>query len=308
MTDHISVMMNEVLENLLPQKDELYLDCTFGAGGYTKSILKAANCKVLSLDADPTTFEYATKIQEEYGSRFEYVNDNFRNIARLFSSKTKFDGAVYDLGVSSMQLDRKERGFSFQGDEKLDMRMSGEGESAYDLVNDMEEDALADVIYLYGDERNSRKIAKKIVNFREKKKIETTKELADIVSSCVPFRGKIHPATKTFQAIRIAVNDEMGALRDSLNALPEILNIGARVVIVTFHSIEDKIVKDYFKENSDKKIAISKYKTQEIKSDKKFKIITNKAVKPSREEILNNPRARSAKLRAVERIGGINEA
>jgi 16S rRNA (cytosine1402-N4)-methyltransferase len=300
--DHIPVLLDEVIKLLEPKDGKIYLDCTFGAGGYTSAILGFARANVVSIDQDPSTLIHAERVKSVYGDRFKYVNDNFKNLGSLFEGKIKFDGAVYDLGVSSMQLDHRERGFSFQGSNKLDMRMSSSGISAYDIVNSMPEEELANIIYLYSDERNSRRIAKNIAQKREIKKIETTSELAEIISSSFSFRGKIHPATKTFQAIRIAVNDEVGALHESLNALPKILNTGARVLIVTFHSLEDKIVKEFFKTNSIQKVAISKYKKQENTENKAFKIITSKSIKPTREEVINNPRSRSAKLRVAEKI------
>lgn len=307
MKDHLPVMLEEVLKMLNLREGSLYLDCTFGAGGYSRGILESNNSKLISLDQDPYTKKYADELTTKYGSRFDFINDNFRNIKNIFKAKEKFDGVVYDIGVSSMQLDQKDRGFSFQGSNILDMRMSSKGISAYDVVNEMDEESLANIIYLYGDERNSRRIAKNIVEKRKIKLIETTAELAEIVSSSFSYRGKIHPATKTFQAIRIAVNDEIESLRESLKALPAILNDKARVAVVTFHSLEDRIVKEYFKENSQQKIAISKYKENEIETDKPFRLITNKAVKPSRAEVLSNPRSRSAKLRVVEKIGGKDE-
>ncbi len=301
-SNHIPVMINEVLEALCICDGKIFVDCTFGAGGYSKSILSKANCNIISIDQDPTTQKYADKLLEEFGDRFKYVNENFRNISKAVGNYGKVDGVVYDLGVSSMQLDERDRGFSFQQNAKLDMRMSCNGKSAYEVVNETAEAELADIIYHYGEEHASRQIARKIVEARSVAPIETTFELADIVRSVVRKKGKIDPSTKTFQAIRIAVNDELGALRESLEELELILKPKARVVIVTFHALEDRIVKKFFIDNSDPKVAKSKYSKEEAQSGKLYRFVSKKSIKPTKEEVKENPRSRSAKVRVMERV------
>ncbi|MDX1924638.1 MAG: 16S rRNA (cytosine(1402)-N(4))-methyltransferase RsmH, partial [Rickettsiaceae bacterium] len=280
-----------------------YVDCTFGAGGYTKAILESNDCKVVAIDQDPSTEKYYQDFAKKYGKRICYINDNFRNLKRVLSGFIPVDGLVYDLGVSSMQLDEGERGFSFQQNAKLDMRMGTKGISAYEIVNEYNETHLADIIYNYGGEGKSRKIAKKIVEARSISPINTTFELAKIVRSVCAKVSKIDPATKTFQAIRIAVNDEIGSLEESLAQIVDVLKIGGRVAIVSFHELEDRVVKQFFIKNSAPKVAVSKYAKHAQISDKPFKIITRKSIKPSYDEIRLNPRSRSARLRVIEKVG-----
>lgn len=301
---HIPVMLNEMLKFLAPKASESYLDCTFGAGGYSEAILKNCDCYVTALDRDPNVIKKAEEIKQHYKDRFYFVETNFANCFAKLGSK-KFDGIVLDLGVSSMQLDIPNRGFSFLHDGPLDMRMSGQGRSAEEFINTVEEKELANIIYKYGDETFFRKIAKKIVEARKEAKIDNTRKLADIVRSCIGFKkGKIDPATKTFQAIRIYINDELGELKKFLANIKNILKKDGRLVIVSFHSLEDRIVKNFFKENSEKPIARSKYANDYIilNPDKWLKIITNKAEVPSDKEVTFNVRARSAKLRAAKKI------
>ncbi|MFV9930018.1 MAG: 16S rRNA (cytosine(1402)-N(4))-methyltransferase RsmH [Rickettsia endosymbiont of Haemaphysalis japonica] len=301
---HVPVMLNEMLEALSPKNGESYLDCTFGAGGYSKAILESCNCYVTALDRDPNVIKRAEEIQQNYGERFDFVETNFADSFAKLKEKN-FDGIVLDLGVSSMQLDIADRGFSFLHDGPLDMRMSGQGLSAEEFVNTAEEKELADVIYKYGDESFSRRIAKRIVEYRKTARIDSTGKLAEIVRSSIGFRkGKIDPATKTFQAIRIYVNDELGELEQFLVNVKNILKKDGRLVVVSFHSLEDRIVKNFFKENSEKPIVRSKYAKDDmtINPNKWLKIITNKALAPSDKEVGLNIRARSAKLRAAKAI------
>lgn len=301
---HIPVMLNEMLKFLAPKASESYLDCTFGAGRYSEAILKNCDCYVTALDRDPNVIKKAEEIKQNYKDRFDFVETNFANCFAKLGSK-KFDGIVLDLGVSSMQLDIPNRGFSFLHDGPLDMRMSGQGRSAEEFINTVEEKELANIIYKYGDETFSQKIAKKIVEARKEARIDNTRKLADIVRSCIGFKkGKIDPATKTFQAIRIYINDELEELKKFLANVKNILKKDGRLVIVSFHSLEDKIVKNFFKENSEKPIARSKYAKDYIilNPDKWLKIITNKAEVPSDKEVTFNVRARSAKLRAAKKI------
>ena len=213
---HLPVMLNEVLECLAVTDKKVFVDCTFGAGGYSSGMLRKAECKVIGIDQDPTTKKYADKMVELYGERFDYINGNFREIGRLLEPYGAVDGVVYDLGVSSMQLDETVRGFSFQTNAKLDMRMSLAGKGAYEIINESTEEELADILYYYGDEPAARRIASKIIAARVLEPIETTFQLASIIRSVIRKRGKIDSATKSFQAIRIAVNDELGAIKNSL--------------------------------------------------------------------------------------------
>ncbi|MBO6281285.1 MAG: 16S rRNA (cytosine(1402)-N(4))-methyltransferase RsmH [Alphaproteobacteria bacterium] len=296
---HIPVMLDEVLATLQPKKGEIYVDATFGNGGYTQAILEAAGCKVIALDRDPTVKVRANEIKNNYGDRFEFRAGNFGDFADLVPEK--INGAVFDIGVSSMQLDDAERGFSFAKEAALDMRMSCEGLTAADIVNTYDENELADLIYQYGEEHKSRQIAHKIAEYRRTKKIETTKELAEIIYTVIHKKnGEIDPATRTFQALRIAVNDELGELQRGLEGAASRLLSGGRLVVVDFHSLEDRIVKNYFKENGGKKVRISKYATDLVQDDSLFSEVS-KVMVPTVEECRTNPRSRSAKLRYAVR-------
>ena len=245
---HIPVMLQEVLAALNPQKGEVYVDATFGNGGYTRAILEAANCKVIALDRDPTVRIRANEIKNMYGERFEFRFGQFGDFADLVPEK--INGAVFDIGVSSMPLDEAERGFSFSKEGALDMRMSQSGVSAKDIVNTYDEQALADLIYQYGEEKKSRQIAREIAEYRKHKEIETTTELAEIIYKVIHKKfGEIDPATRTFQALRIAVNDELGELSRGLSGAANRLQKNGRLVVVDFHSLEDRIVKNFFKVN-----------------------------------------------------------
>lgn len=304
--DHIPVMLNEVLQLLAPQEGEVHVDCTFGAGGYSKGILNNSNVKIIAIDQDPTTEKYADAICKDYPARLEFHVNNFKNVRDVLGDR-KVDGLVLDLGVSSMQLDQADRGFSFMRDSSLDMRMSKSGKSAADFVNSADEEDIANVIFEYGDERASRKIARLIVAERKIKPIETTLHLAGIVRRCVGGAGrmKIDPATKTFQAIRIWVNDEMEALSEFLDSAEYVLKDGGRLVIVTFHSLEDRMVKRYLQDKSERHVSRSKYSTKDLViSTAPYKLLIKKALKPTDEEIRKNPRARSAKVRGAVKIGG----
>ena len=300
---HSPVMLNEVMHYIAPKKDEVYVDCTFGAGGYSKAILSVDGASVLAIDQDPNSIKYAETLQSEYKNRFQIVSDNFSNILSILNER-KVDGLVLDLGVSSMQLDESERGFSFMRDGPLDMRMSCSGPSASDLINSATEKVLADIIFNYGDEKASRKIARFIIEERQKTPIDTTARFASIVRRAIGHRaGKIDPATKTFQAIRIWVNDELGALTHFLSQASDALKVGGRLVVVTFHSTEDRIVKKYLQENSQKRVATSKYaKNKNIQDGSAYQLLTKKVVEPTHAEVQLNPRARSAKLRAAIKV------
>lgn len=292
---HIPVMLREVLAALKPQKGEVYVDATFGNGGYSRAILEAANCKVIALDRDPTVKIRANEMKNMYGERFEFRAGQFGDFADLVPER--INGAVFDIGVSSMQLDEAERGFSFSKEGALDMRMSQSGMSAKDIVNSYGEEELADLIYQYGEEHKSRQIAKQIVEYRRGKEIETTTELAEIIYKVIHKKfGEIDPATRTFQALRIAVNDELGELSRGLSGAANRLQKGGRLVVVDFHSLEDRIVKTFFKENGGRKVRVSKYAPELVQDEHLFAEVS-KVIVPTAEECGQNPRARSAKLR-----------
>ncbi|MBR2136998.1 MAG: 16S rRNA (cytosine(1402)-N(4))-methyltransferase RsmH [Alphaproteobacteria bacterium] len=296
---HIPVMLEEVLQYLNPQKGEVYVDATFGNGGYTNAILEKTACRVIALDRDPTVKVRANEMKNMYGERFDFISGKFADLNDLVGEKV--NGVVFDIGVSSMQLDEAERGFSFAKPAALDMRMSCEGVSAKDIVNTMDESALADLIYQYGEERKSRQIARRIVEERKVKPIETTTDLAQIIYKVIHRRfGETDPATRTFQALRIAVNDELSQLEKGLQAATEKLMSGGRLVVVDFHSLEDRIVKNFMKENGAKKVKISKYAPELVEENSLFSFVS-KVVTPSADECEKNPRARSAKLRYAVR-------
>ncbi len=294
---HFPVMLPEVLKYLTPQDGQTYVDATFGNGGYSEAILQAADCKVIALDRDPNVAPRAAELQAQYGSRFEFRAGRFGDLADLVPEA--IDGAVFDIGVSSMQIDQAERGFSFAKDAPLDMRMSQSGQSAADLLNSLPESELADIIYNYGEERKSRQIARRIVEARKTAPIQTTKELADLICSVVHRSADgINPATRTFQALRIAVNDELGELQSGLAAATERLTAGGRLVVVDFHSLEDRIVKTFFKTNTGKPRHVSRYRTDNQPQDDGMAFAEcSKAITPSEEELKINARSRSAKLR-----------
>ncbi len=299
---HFPVMLPEVLEALRPVDGGVYVDATFGNGGYSEAILQKANCTVIALDRDPSVITRAEELKQIYGERFDFRAGQFGDFASLISENV--DGAVFDIGVSSMQLDEADRGFSFSKDAPLDMRMSKDGVSAAHIINSYKEDDLANLIYNYGEERKSRSIARKIVEMRKTKPIETTKELAQIIYSIVRRTpNAADPATRTFQALRIAVNNELEELENGLRGATQRLKSKGRLVVVDFHSLEDRIVKNYFKENSDKATHKSRYlPVSTLTTDNAVFEECSKAIVPSQKEIELNNRSRSAKLRyAVKR-------
>lgn len=308
--NHFPVMLPEVLEALSPRDGGVYVDGTFGAGGYTCAILDAAKCKVYAIDRDETACARAEEVSNHYGAdRFTFMRGCFGDVRDLLDQNNcdKVDGFVLDIGVSSMQIDQADRGFSFREDGPLDMRMDAAngGQTAADIVNTYEENDLADLIYEYGEERKSRRVARAIVECRKEKKITRTGELADIIRSAVPksFKDNIDPATRTFQALRIAVNDELGELNRALSAADNVLANGGRMVVVSFHSLEDSIVKKDFKNKSGANASASRH-LPDISPTKpaEYKLISRKAIKPSDAEISKNARSRSARLRVIERV------
>ena len=297
---HIPVMLNEVLDTLKPKAGKIYIDATFGNGGYSEAILKTANCTVIAIDRDPTVRTRAEEIKKLYGNRFEFITGTFGDIAQLI--KQPVDGVVFDEG---------ERGFSYAKEADLDMRMSQEGISAKDIVNTLPEKELADLIYQYGEERKSRQIARVIATRRETEEIRTTTELAELIYGIIPPRkGQTDPATRTFQALRIAVNDELHQLEAGLWGALNILRADGRIVVVDFHSLEDRIVKNFFAANTAKKVHVSRYKepdTDKTTAQTAFSF-SSKAILPSERECRDNPRAHSAKLRyAIKRKEQNNE-
>jgi 16S rRNA (cytosine1402-N4)-methyltransferase len=300
---HIPVLGAPALEYLNVRDGGLYIDGTFGAGGYARAILAAADCKVIGIDRDRTAIALGADLVEQAGGRLTLVEDRFSNLDTVAHEcgHEQVDGIVLDVGVSSMQLDQAERGFSFRFDGPLDMRMSGEGSSAADVVNAAGERDLANIIYILGEERFSRSIARAIVKARAATPVATTRALADIVASVVRAKPhEIHPATRTFQALRIFVNDELGELAGALIAAERVLKPGGRLVVVAFHSLEDRIVKSFLAARSETRGG-SRHAPEVKRAAPSFTVLTKRPIVADDGEIARNPRARSAKLRAGER-------
>lgn len=296
---HLSVMSEEVLELLSPQDSLTYIDATFGAGGHTRAILTASpRCNVIALDRDHSVKVFADKMRDDFPGRFEFINTKFSNIKSIIGSQ-KIDGVLFDIGVSSMQIDDPERGFSFMKDGPLTMTMGENSISAYDVVNKFREEKIAEILLKYGDERAAYKIAKVICHNRKKSPITTTLQLAEIVREVVPRRGKIHPATLTFQALRVFVNEELRELEIGLKDAIEGIAEGGKIVVITFQGLEDKIVKDIFKHYTHR-THTNKFKEKQ-ENIRVFKNLSGGTVKPSRDEIRKNIRSRSAKIRAIYR-------
>ena len=306
--EHIPVLCDEAICQLNIRNGGRYVDGTFGKGGYAARILEEASCQLFAIDRDPMAFAEAMNLSERYGERFIPMQGCFGEMDSLLAEQgiAKVDAIVLDLGVSSLQLDDPSRGFSFRFDGPLDMRMGQDGPTAGDIVNSMAESDLADLIYTLGEERYSRRVSKAIVEARVNQPISSTNALAKIIREVVPYKkfGQgIDPATKTFQALRIYVNDELGELDRGLKAAERLLNTGGRLVIVAFHSLEDRRVKKFFNERQGKTTGRSRY-LPPGKDDYKrpsFSVITKRPVRPSAAELKQNPRARSARLRVAER-------
>ncbi|MCA6122249.1 16S rRNA (cytosine(1402)-N(4))-methyltransferase RsmH [Bradyrhizobium sp. WSM 1704] len=300
---HISVLGREAVDYLAPRAGGIYVDATFGAGGYSRAILDVAGTRVIGIDRDRTAIAGGFDLVDGAGGRLTLVEDRFSELAEVCAAQgvDAVDGVVMDVGVSSMQLDQAERGFSFRLDGPLDMRMGQSGPTAADVVARASDKQLADIIYIFGEERHSRAVARAIVAARKEAPIATTQALADIVAKVVRAKpNEIHPATRTFQALRIFVNEELDELHQALAAAERVLKPGGRLVVVSFHSLEDRIVKNFLAERG-KVSGGSRHLPEVAQSAPSFKILTKRPVTPDDAETSANPRARSAKLRAAER-------
>jgi 16S rRNA (cytosine1402-N4)-methyltransferase len=303
---HKPVMLKEMVETLKPRDNGVYVDGTFGAGGYSRAILKAANCRVYALDRDPNTKRFAEKIEAEFYDRFVWILGNFSNMCTFLSAQgvQKVDGVVLDLGISSMQIDEPERGFSFKKDGPLDMRMQADGQNAADVVNYASEEELADILYYYGEEKQARRIAKAIVSARNTLPITRTLQLADIIRHALGNKySKSDLATRSFQALRIHVNQEFEAIERGLQDAEQLLSPGGRLVVVTFHSLEDRLVKRFYHSRCGRLGEQSRHAPKDADSAApSFFLPRPEKLTPSAEEIAENPRSRSATLRMMEKI------
>lgn len=308
MEKHISVLLEESIDALNLKENSVVVDCTLGYGGHSSYILKRIKRGYLfAFDQDSEAIRHSTDRLSAIGTNFTIIKSNFVNLKKELNSRDveEVDAILFDLGVSSPQLDEKQRGFSYHEDAKLDMRMDQESTlTAYDVVNKYSKEKLQEIFYKYGEDKFSKNIAKKIVEYREQKPIETTLELVDIIKSAVPmkYRKDKHPARQIFQAIRIEVNHELDVLEPALEQALSLVKVGGRVAVITFHSLEDRIVKRYFKEKTkidDKVKGLPNIPEQYLPN---YRLVVNKAILPSKEELEKNNRARSAKLRVIERI------
>ena len=308
MEKHISVLLEESIDALNLKENSVVVDCTLGYGGHSSYILKRIKRGYLfAFDQDSEAIRHSTDRLTAIGTNFTIIKSNFVNLKEELEKRdvTEVDGILFDLGVSSPQLDDATRGFSYHEDARLDMRMDKSNPlSAYEVVNTYSQKELVDIFYKYGEDKFSRNIAKKIVEYRAQKPIETTLELVEIIKSAVPMkkRKEKHPARQIFQAIRIEVNHELDVLEPALEQALSLLKVGGRVAVITFHSLEDRIVKQYFKEKCkiDDKVKGLPNIPEEYLPD--FQLVVNKAILPSKEELEHNNRSRSAKLRVIERI------
>ena len=300
---HIPVLGREAVDYLAPREGGLYVDATFGAGGYSRAILDVPGTRLIAIDRDRTAIAGGSELVERSAGRLTLVEDRFSNLAEVCAAHgiDAVDGVVMDVGVSSMQLDQAGRGFSFRLDGPLDMRMGQVGPTAADVVARASESDLADIIYLFGEERHSRRVARAIVADRQETPFTTTRALADLIGRVVRSKpGDIHPATRTFQALRIFVNEELEELQTALAAAERVLRPGGRLVVVSFHSLEDRIVKNFMVERS-RSGGGSRHLPEIAQAAPSFVSLTKRPVTPDDDEIAANPRARSAKLRAAER-------
>jgi 16S rRNA (cytosine1402-N4)-methyltransferase len=298
---HQPVLLNEVINELRPKDNKIYVDCTFGAGGYSSKILESAKCKLISFDRDSSVRKFSQPLQEKYPN-FNFVQSKFSQISEKLQDLLidKVDAIVMDLGVSSMQLDEEKRGFSFNSEVRLDMRMDQNSSdiSAFEVVNNFTQNDLEKIIREFGEEKKAKQIAKKIIEKRKENPINKSVELAQIVRGVYGHRySKTDHATKTFQAIRIFVNNELGELKSVLDQSKDLLKNGGRLIVVSFHSLEDFYVKKFLKENSGLANSYSRYEPEIINHNEIHFEARNKAIKPSEQEIKQNPRSRSSRMR-----------
>jgi 16S rRNA (cytosine1402-N4)-methyltransferase len=305
LTRHVPVLLAEVCDALHAAKGGVFVDGTFGAGGYTQALLDRHRAnRVIAIDRDPDAVAAGAPLVAKTRGRLALVPGRFSQLDDIVAEAgvEKVDGVVLDIGVSSMQLDQAERGFSFRHDGPLDMRMERVGPCAADLINETSEASLADIFFHYGEERRARAVARAIIEKRRKGRIETTGQLADLVAGLIrPDPGGMHPATRVFQALRIAVNDELAELTEALHAAERVLKPGGRLAVVTFHSLEDRIVKHFMAARSGRLTGASRHLPATKPAEPTFATVSKGPVMPTEREVAANPRARSAKLRAAER-------
>jgi 16S rRNA (cytosine1402-N4)-methyltransferase len=308
---HISVFGEEAVDALQPKPGGVYVDCTLGGAGHSVRILaqSAPDGRLIGIDQDPKALEHAREVLQPFAGRFTLVHSNFRHLRRIVQTDLSLpgvDGVLFDLGVSSPQLDEGERGFSYKQDAPLDMRMDPtQPFSAYDLLNTWSEEEIARILWEYGEERFARRIASFIIKERNRAPLKTTGQLVDIVKAAIPAAARRegpHPAKRTFQAVRIAVNDELNVFAEAVRDAVEILNPGGRVAVITFHSLEDRIAKQTFQELAKDCICPPELPLCQCDHRAKIRLLTRKPLVPSAEEVARNPRARSAKLRVAERV------
>jgi 16S rRNA (cytosine1402-N4)-methyltransferase len=300
---HVPVLGREAVDMLAPREGGVYVDGTFGAGGYSRMILDVPGTRLIGIDRDRTAIAGGFDLVERSDGRLTLIEDRFSHLEQVCSAEgfSTVDGIVMDVGVSSMQLDEADRGFSFRQDGPLDMRMGHDGPTAADVIARASESELADIIYIFGEERHSRAVARAIVASRKEAPITTTRSLADLVARVVRGKpGDIHPATRTFQALRIFVNEELDELQLALEAAERVLKAGGRLVVVSFHSLEDRIVKNFLNARG-KASGGSRHLPQVAQAEPSFRLLTKRPLVPTESEVAANPRARSAKLRAAER-------
>ena len=303
---HKPVLFDEVMENIISEGDVVYVDCTLGGGGHTEGMLERSSekSKVIGIDQDKEAINFAKERLKKYGNKIEIFQDNFRNLDTVIylAGYNKVDRILMDIGVSSNQLDNLERGFSYRYDAKLDMRMDRNLKiSAYEVVNDFSEKEIADIIYKYGEEPKSRKIAKNIVEYRKNKKIETTLELSEIIIKSIGKSMKKHPSKRTFQAIRIFVNKELEVLEEALDKAVNLLNNNGKLLVITFHSLEDRMVKEKFREYENPCTCPPEIPVCVCNKKSLGKVVTRKPITAKKSELNENNRAHSAKLRIFER-------
>ena len=308
MEKHISVLLNETISSLNLNENSVIVDATLGYGGHSSNILERIDKGYLfAFDQDSEAIRHSTDRLSKIGTNFTIIQSNFVHMKEELEKRgvTQVDGVMFDLGVSSPQLDDAERGFSYHSDAKLDMRMDQSQKlSAYDVVNKYSKEDLVRIFYKYGEDKFSSNITKKIIEYRASKPIETTLELVEIIKSAVPMKFRIdkHPARQIFQAIRIEVNHELDVIEPALEQALDLIKVGGRVCVITFHSLEDRIVKNYFKEKCEVDEKIKGMPNIPLEYLPDFRLVSNKAIVPSDEELEENPRARSSKLRVIERI------